>query len=529
MTGAAGSLPVLVVGAGPAGLTTATELLRRGVPVRCVDRAQGPSTLSKALGLWPRTLELIRRVGGDELLSVRALPQSQMRYYSDGKVIANLRYRPATRPLICPQPDVEEVLRTNLASVGGAPEWRTELLGFDQLADRVRATLRGPDGTESTEDFSHLIGADGASSTVRDRLGVDFTGSTYELRFVVADVLVDTRLDHRMTHYFCSPRGILVACGLPDGRWRVFTSAPPGLTQDEADLAAVQRLVDERGPGGIALREPDWISVFSVHARHADTTRVGRVFLMGDAAHIHSPAGGQGLNTSVTDAHNLAWKLALVWHGRSGDRLLDSYVSERGDVAKSVVRQADVQTRIWLLRKGHQVALRDNALRVASGLRLFDLAYVPWLAGLRTRYAAEPGAGRGRAGFVPGALVPLPLRSALDDLRHTLLVSDPDAGALRSLVGWCEAELAEVVDVRVVSGLGRRVAVLARPDGHVDWTVKDDAAAMRARLTDLFRPLLRTRQQASGERPRRHGDDGARQAPSPHTEHTDEARQEVQA
>lgn len=487
-------LPVLVAGAGPAGLTAAIELVRRGLPVRCVEKAEGPSTLSKALGLWPRTLELIRRVGGEELLATRALPQSQMRYYSDGKVIANLRYRAATQPLICPQPDVEEILRANLAHVGGAPEWQTELLGFDQLPDRVRARLRYPDGTEREEEFAYLIGADGASSTIRGQLGIGFEGSTYELRFVVADVMIDTRLDHRMTHYFCSPRGILVTCGLPDGRWRVFTSAPPGLTQEEVDLAAVQSLVDERGPGGIALRDPDWISVFSVHARHADRTRVSRTFLIGDAAHIHSPAGGQGLNTGITDAHNLAWKLALVWHGRTGERLLDSYVSERGDVARSVVRQADVQTRIWLLRKGHHVALRDNALRLASGLRLFDLAYVPWLAGLRTKYKADPGAGRKAAGFVPGALVPLPLRADLDDLRYSLIVSGRDGDAARELSQWCTDELGPVLDIRVIPRRGKDVFVLARPDGHVDWIARD-IPTMRARLTDLFRPMLRARQE----------------------------------
>lgn len=489
MSGPTRTLPVLVTGAGPAGLTAATELLRRGVPVRCVDKADGPSTLSKALGLWPRTVELIHRVGSRDLLAERSLPQSQMRYYSDGKVIADLRYRPATRPLICKQPDIEAALRANLARVGGEVEWSTELLSFEQLGDRVRARLRGPDGREREEEFAYVVGADGASSTVRGLLGVGFEGSTYELRFVVADVRVDTRFDHRMTHYFCSPRGILVACGLPDGRWRVFTSAPPGVGREDIDLAAVQRLVDERGPGGIRLRDPDWISVFDVHARHAETTRVERVFLIGDAAHIHSPAGGQGLNTGVNDAHNLAWKLALVWHGRVAEDLLDTYVSERGQVARAVVRQADVQTRLWLLRKPHQVALRDNVLRVASGLRLFDLAYIPWLAGLRTKYRTDPSAGSRAAGFVPGALVPRRLRGELDDLRHTLIVTGTPDAAVHELTRWCADRLGAVLEVRAEAGRGRPALVLVRPDGHVEGITKD-APAMRARLTGLFRPLL---------------------------------------
>ncbi|MFJ5925408.1 FAD-dependent monooxygenase [Kitasatospora sp. NPDC092948] len=483
------TLPVLIAGSGPAGLAIATELTRRGVPNRCVDKADGPSTLSKALGLWPRTLELLRRVGGDDLLAERALPQSQMRYYSDGKVIANLRYRPATQPLICRQPDVEELLRRNLESVGGGAEWSTELLDFEQLDDRVRATLRYPDGTERVEEFAYLIGADGASSRVRGRLGIGFEGSTYELRFVVADVTVDTELDHRMTHYFCSPRGILVTCGLPGGRWRIFTSAPAGLTQEDIDLAAVQALVDERGPGGIALSDPEWISVFSVHARHADRTRVDRTFLIGDAAHIHSPAGGQGLNTGVTDAHNLAWKLALVWHGRATEDLLDTYADERGQVARAVVKQADVQTRIWLLRKGWQVALRDNTLRLASALRLFDLAYIPWLAGLRTRYRPARGAERPLAGYRSGTMVPLPLRGELDDLRYTLLVYGQDRPEVRSLLERHREQLAEVLDIKVMGRQRRGEAlVLVRPDGYVD-RVDRAPGPIAARLAELFRPL----------------------------------------
>jgi 3-(3-hydroxy-phenyl)propionate hydroxylase len=510
--------PVLIVGAGPAGLTAAIELTRRGVPIRCVDRAAGPSTLSKALGLWPRTLELFRRIGGDEIIAERALPQSQMRYYSSGKVIANLRYSPVTQPVICPQPDAEHLLRTAFTAVGGRIEWDTEFLGLEQDSGGVRAVLRSPEGVEQ-QDFAYVIGADGASSKVRGELGIGFSGSTYELQFVVADVVVDSALEHNMTHYFCSPKGILVTCGLPSGRVRVFTSAPPGLAREDVDLAAVQALVDERGPGGLALRDPEWISLFAVHARHADRTRVDRAFLVGDAAHIHSPAGGQGLNTGVTDAHNLAWKLALVWHGQAVPSLVDTYETERGQVAHAVVRQAHAQTRIWLLRKGYQVALRDLTLRIASALRLFDIAYVPWLAGLRTTYATAQRSKRALDGFKPGALVPatpvfdtasgrtVPLRAALTDLRYTLLVSG-GIDEVRPLLDWA-ATCADVLDVKVLDRRagtlsapaeqhGRGVVVLVRPDGHVDLRVPSrDSTQVRARVEQLFQPFLHAKAPAA--------------------------------
>ncbi|MFI9646579.1 FAD-dependent monooxygenase [Streptomyces sp. NPDC052040] len=526
--------PVLVVGAGPSGLTAAVELTRRGVPVRCVDRAEGPSTSTKALGVWPRTLELLRRMGAEEEIRRRVLPQRAMRYYSDGRVIADLRFRdPDVQPVCLPQPDVESMLRDALAEAGGQITWGTELTGFQQDGPAVKAVLRGRDGTERTEEFSWVVGADGARSRVREHLDIGFEGATHELSFVVADIDLDGPLEPDVTHYFCSPRGILVTCGLPSGRFRVFTSAPPGLKRDDVDLAVVQQLVDERGPGGITLRDPDWISVFAVHSRHADRTREGRVFLVGDAAHIHSPAGGQGLNIGMADAHNLAWKLALCWHGLSETALLDSFERERAQTARAAIKQADIQTRVWLLNKPHHVALRDNALRLASALRLFHLDYLPWLAGQRTVYV-QPGsrqrpalpAGRpwpGSGGFTEGGLVPqrriwdttssrrMPLRSALSDLRHTLLLlGDPAPGGRSArLAAWVSDQCAETVEVQVLrtrartlrpwmpewpaspSGPDTTRIVLVRPDGIADLVCPArESWRVRRRLEELFAPLL---------------------------------------
>jgi 3-(3-hydroxy-phenyl)propionate hydroxylase len=519
--------PVLVVGAGPVGLTSGTELLRRGVPVRCVDRAPAPSPLSKALLVWPRTLEILRRLGGQSHISERAMPLEAFRYYSSGTPVGTIAFRPRTKPVIMPQPDVEALLLDALGQAGGAVEWSTELLTIEQHPDRVTAVLRGPDGEVRSADFSHVVGGDGASSTVRELLGIGFEGLTYPNTFVVADAEMDGGLSHDTSHYYCSPKGVLVTCGLPNGRFRVFTSAPPDLPRDGVTLEQVQRLVDERGPGGLTLRNPTWVSAFSVHARHAERTRDGRVFLVGDAAHIHSPAGGQGLNTGVGDAYNLAWKLALVHRGLAGEELLDTVETERRQVAEAIVRQADLQTRAWMLGKPYQRAIRDVLLRAASAVRLADLWYVPWLAGFRTVYQDPQGGRPERAGgFTRGALVGdrtvwdartsrrTPLREALDDLRHTLLlVTDggPLPATARRAVETAAERYGDLMDVRTldtsapalrdglpaeVSAVGRRTGsrpalVLVRPDQHVALALP---AEQFPRLADHLAELTAVRE-----------------------------------
>ena len=514
--------PVLIVGAGPVGLTAATELVRRGVPVRCVDRASAPSPLTKALVVWPRTMEVLRELGGSAMIAERGLPVESLLYFSDNRKIADVGFQANTKPVILPQPDVEELLGDAYRAVGGVVDRGVELLELADDGDGVTARLCLPEGGTQVERFSYVLGADGASSTVRTLLDIPFEGDTYPNTFVLADVRISGRLQHDASYYYCSPRGILVIVGLPGGRFRVFTSAPADLDRADIPLDLVQRLVDDRGPGGLTLHDPTWTSAFSVHTRHAGRVREGRMFLAGDAAHIHSPAGGQGLNTGVTDAHNLAWKLAMVWHGTARPILLDTYQPERQAVAKSVVRQADVQTKAWLLARRHQVVLRDAAVRVASALRVPDFAFTPWLAGLRNTYPVTGPAEytRARAGFTPGALAPdrpvwdsrahrrVGLRSTLDTMRYTLLfvgASETPSADVRSLLDW--AEQSDVVDVRTLAedkrldegyrthrgGRRAAVVVLIRPDGYVDGCAPVGAAGLvRDRCATLFTPAART-------------------------------------
>jgi 2-polyprenyl-6-methoxyphenol hydroxylase-like FAD-dependent oxidoreductase len=520
--------PVLVVGAGPVGLTAAAILIGRGVDVRVIDRAAGPSEFSKALLVWPRTLEVLRRLGGGPHIAGRGQDVTDFRYYSDGRPILRIPFGTATRPKIIIQPDVEAMLHAALAERGGKPEWQTSLTALSQDADGVTAALREPDGAERTHRFSHVIGADGAGSTVRGLLGLDFDGATYPQTFVLGDTAIAGASDPASVHYYCSPRGVLVLVPLPNGRHRVFTAAPHEVGSGDVTLELLQELVDARGPGGLRLHDLSWSAAFRIHARHVEHPRSGRVFLAGDAAHIHSPAGGQGLNTGVTDAHNLAWKLAAVWHGDLPEAILDSYESERAAVARSVVKQAEAQTRAWLIRKPWQVAARDLAAGAAARAGLFDRHYVPWLTGTRHEY--PPGLmiapqSRGLTRRSPslvrgpvrhGALVPnvavttdgeiwRPIRDVLPDDRYSLLVTVPDgvdpapgpafAALLRAypglISGWSRAgSLLRPTGDLPGETPGRRIAVtLIRPDHYVAAHDTDPSLpAITRHLADLTRP-----------------------------------------
>ncbi|MER7725112.1 FAD-dependent monooxygenase [Streptomyces sp. NPDC096323] len=464
--------PVLVVGAGPVGLTAAAELARRGIPVRLVDKAAEAGPLTKALMVWPRTLEVFRGLGASAYIDKHGLPVHSFSYNSGTKPICDIVFGDLTRPMVIIQPEVEELLREALEAAGGQVAWRTELTRISQDGDGVLATLRGPDGEESTEEFSYVIGGDGASSTVRKALGVEFKGATYPNLFILADTAIEGELRRDSVHYYCTENGIMVLVPLYNGRFRVFTAASPGMKPEDLTREVLQDYVDKRGPGGLRLHDVSWQTTFSIHARHAERFRAGRVFLAGDAAHIHSPAGGQGLNTGVTDAHNLAWKLALVHRAAASPALLDSYGSERAAVAQAVVRQAEVQTKAWMLDKRWKIMFRDVSSRLAERTGVFDRFYSPWLAGLTNHYPAGPavdeetGGRLRRPGYRNGRLLAdAEVRASLPIDRYTLLVTSP-SGEIPARIAELEAAYRGLISVRAARGR-RFSAVLVRPDHYV--------------------------------------------------------------
>jgi 2-polyprenyl-6-methoxyphenol hydroxylase-like FAD-dependent oxidoreductase len=339
---------VLIAGAGPTGLVLALWLARQGVGVRIVDKTSGPGTTSRAVVVHARTLELYRQLGLAADVIHAGMPNPGINLWVRGKKRAHITFgvagsglTPYPFILVFPQDRHERLLIERLEQMGVQVERDTELVGFEQREDHVRVTLRGPAGEESCE-ARYLAGCDGARSPVRHQLGAAFEGGTYDQLFYVADVIAAGPPVDGQIHLSLDDADFLALFSYTDdGQARLIGSIRENrvvpdreLTFDDVSERAIHGL-------GVDVKQVNWFSTYKVHHRLTDHFRHGRVFLLGDAAHIHSPAGGQGMNTGIGDAINLAWKLKAVLRGDASDRLLDSYEAERMAFARTLVETTD--------------------------------------------------------------------------------------------------------------------------------------------------------------------------------------------
>ncbi|MCW5891192.1 MAG: FAD-dependent monooxygenase [bacterium] len=362
------SLDVLVVGAGPVGLTLAAALTHHGVRCRLVEKAPVPSDKSKALAVWTRSMELLDGLGLADAFLQTGLRIGGGSMYAGGKRLVHLDLTgtesPFGFPLMIPQNETERLLAEHLAGAGVAVERGVELTGFVETADAVQATLRHPDGRDETLVVPWLVGCDGAHSTVRHTLGMEFAGHPDPSDWMLADVHVAGDLARDEVSIFWNDEGVLAVFPIDRRRVRLIADqgiAQPGKPEAEVTLAHAQAVLDARGPGGLVLSDPIWLTNFRINERKVAEYRRGRVMLAGDAAHIHSPAGGQGMNTGMQDAFNLAWKLALIQRGRGQtEPLLRSYSVERSAVGDQVLRNAERFTTIATLRSPIARWLRDH-------------------------------------------------------------------------------------------------------------------------------------------------------------------------
>jgi 2-polyprenyl-6-methoxyphenol hydroxylase-like FAD-dependent oxidoreductase len=288
-----------------------------------------------------------------------------------------------------PQDETERILEERLTPLGVRVERNTELVALVQHESGVSARLHTAGGVEEVET-DWLLGCDGAHSTVRDQLGISFSGATYPEQFVLADVKVIGGLDHGEAQVWLHREGALAFFPLPEDRWRLIVINSPPDWHDEPSLAQCQALIDERGLDRLRLGDPRWTSVFRIHRREAARFRKDRVFLLGDAAHIHSPVGGQGMNMGIQDAFNLAWKLSLVARNGGSPQLLDSYEAERKPVDEAVIRQTDRATRLVSLHGTVARFLRDHMISLLTQVPAVAEKLGDGLSGLAVNYRRSP-------------------------------------------------------------------------------------------------------------------------------------------
>jgi 2-polyprenyl-6-methoxyphenol hydroxylase-like FAD-dependent oxidoreductase len=341
---------VLVVGAGPTGLMLANQLARRGVRALILDRHPGPSLETRALGVQARTLEIYAHLGIVERALELGKRATGANMWAQGRRAARLPLGDIGRGLspypfllILGQDDNERLLGEALRDRGNAVAWYTELVGLTQEADRVIARLKQPDGTTREISAAWVAGCDGARSAVRELSGIAFHGAPYEHVFFVADTrmtgpMVPDELNIYLWregfHLFFPMRGT--------DHWRVVGIVPPRLRgREDLTLDALIPSIRREAGSGLSLQDCSWFSTYRIHHRRAERFRDRRCFLLGDAAHIHSPVGAQGMNTGLQDAYNLGWKLALVILGGAREALLDSYESERIPVARRLLATTD--------------------------------------------------------------------------------------------------------------------------------------------------------------------------------------------
>jgi 2-polyprenyl-6-methoxyphenol hydroxylase-like FAD-dependent oxidoreductase len=496
--------PVLIVGAGPTGLVLALWLTKSGVAVRIIDKASEPGTTSRALAVQARTLEFYQQLDLARAVVDAGVKVAAVNLWVSGRraVRAPLMdigrgSSPFPFPLVYPQDAHEKLLVDRLAALGVQVERRTELTSFEQRPDGVSALLGRADATEERCDAAYLAGCDGAHSKVREGLGIEFPGGTYEHMFYVADVQATGPVaDHELHVDLDSSDFIAVFPMKGEHRIRLIGSVnvPLGSSQraptfDDVAAAPIAQMK-------IEIEKVNWFSTYRVHHRVALSFQRGRAFILGDAAHIHSPVGGQGMNTGIGDAVNLAWKLAAVLHGQAHPRLLDSYEPERIAFARRLVATTD---------RAFTIATKSGPIAAFVREHIVP-ALVPWLfsfAPMRRflfRTVSQIGVSypdsalsEGRAGKVRGGdrLPWVPQNDGVDNFAPLAAMAwqaHVYGEARASAAATCQAlnipvhTFAWSADT-ARAGLERSALYLVRPDGYVALADSDgDARALREYL-----------------------------------------------
>jgi 2-polyprenyl-6-methoxyphenol hydroxylase-like FAD-dependent oxidoreductase len=397
-------IDALVVGAGPVGLLVAAELARHGIQPTLIERSLTRSPYSKALAVHMRTMEVFDALGILPTALHMGRAVHRMSAYSNGKRLFHLDLDGATKAtahpfvLILPQYETERLLTAHADLLGVTVQRELTLTALSQGDDAVTATVTDASGHSRELRARWLIACDGAHSAARRLLGVPYEGEDLDSRFLLADLTLSGDLSSDEMHTFLSADGLVALLPLPEeGRWRVIADQPAGEAPVEPTLALFHDILQQRTTINAVVSDATWLSAFSVRQRKASSYRHGRVLLAGDAAHSHSPIGGQGMNTGLQDAFNLAWKLALVIKGAASEGLLSSYDAEREPIAAALLKGTARGTRLLTLRGALSQAVRNTLVSIATSLDTVQQRIIRTLGELDIHYRDSPIVGEDRS------------------------------------------------------------------------------------------------------------------------------------
>jgi 2-polyprenyl-6-methoxyphenol hydroxylase-like FAD-dependent oxidoreductase len=496
---------VLIVGAGPCGLAVACELKKLGVSVRIIDAEPERMTGSRAIMLWPPAQEVLDGLGLLEDIRSRALVPDGYAYHIGSGAPSRVRIRPGLAPLMLPQDITNGLLEDELTRLGGQVERGVQVTDLTQTEDKVTVTAQRGDGTELTIEADWLIGADGVHSVVRKKLGIGFAGEQYPELLLLAEGKLDGDFDYSAVHVTIREKGVLLA-PLPGGEVRISTA----IEEDTALTAeTVQRLLDERGPGdGLRVKDLSTLTTFTSHERLAESMRSGRCFLVGDAAHMNSVFGGQGLNLGFQDGHNLAWKLAGVIDGRLEPSVLSSYDPERRAAAEQVIkltrRMSQAPDLSPLARRG-----RDATLRLLCAAGVLERIQIPMLAGRQIRYpdalfapagsaagsTARERNGRGRGtgrAPAPGSRAPewVPPADPKSFGRFRLITTGGKIAAVATEADRLVESRPALAVHECIQRPGKESFLLIRPDGFIACTGPAASLGQAGTFLDRLAPAV---------------------------------------
>jgi 2-polyprenyl-6-methoxyphenol hydroxylase-like FAD-dependent oxidoreductase len=515
---------VLIVGAGPTGLTLAADLARRGVVARIVEAAPDRSGAVRAINVHSRTLEVFDDLGiADEALAEGNRVHTINVWRASGGSLRRLRRIDLSGldtafpfSLTLQQPQTERLLEVCAARHGVRVERPVRCVGLALEEGGVTVRLEHlTSGQVESAHYDWVVGCDGGHSVVREQAGVPFLGKDYREVLVSADVYLDWDLPHDEANVFFSPHGSLRCMPVPgNGRWRLIGELPPepdGAKPQAPTFDGLQELVRLRGAPAI-LRSQNWLGTFVIHCRMAPRYRTGRVLLAGDAAHVHSPTGAQGMNFGIQDAYNLGWKLALVVRGRALSELLDSYEAERRPLAERLLERTDKTTRRTHARSPLVRALRNSAIRLGSMQRRQLRGSMELALRYRDSPILDPDGGVLRRGPQPGERAPeftfgppAGRRRMHELLRGTrpvalLVAGSDDPSRLAGIVATLEERFGHEVAVLLLDaatdpdrtarrrwGVRGDAAYVVRPDGYVGFRCAPaDAARIVSHLDGIL-------------------------------------------